>query len=267
MASHTPPLLGLLPAAGRGSRLWPYRYPKELFPLALVPQPDGKGVNPWPVCQYSLDGMVRAGVERCVVVVSDEKYEVLRVLGDGSEVGLPLCFVHQREPRGLPHAVRCARPWLGNADVLLALPDTVVLPPDAMMQLHRARRAAGMELMLGVFPTEEPERLGPVEMDEHGNVLHVHDKPGHRQWRNAWALVSWSAAFTEFCCAWDEARAQAGKSEGVLGHAMEAARAEGMKVGALVFSDGVFADIGTPAGLQTTVRTLMERGLTFSGRP
>ena len=63
--------MGIMPAAGRGSRLWPYRYPKELFPVALVPEEGGGGVRPWPVCMYSLEAMKQAGVERCVVVVSD----------------------------------------------------------------------------------------------------------------------------------------------------------------------------------------------------
>jgi glucose-1-phosphate thymidylyltransferase len=259
------PLLGLLPMAGRGSRLWPYRYPKELFPVALVPAPDGVGVNPWPVCQYAIDAMRRAGAERCVAVVSDEKYEVLRVLGDGTEAGLPLCYVHQRDALGLPHVVQCARPWLGDADVLLALPDTVVLPGDALARLHEARLRERMDLMLGVLPTPESGRLGPVEIDAEGRVLRILDKPGDDRTGNTWAILSWSSVFTDYCCRWEALRGREGRREGALGHAMEAARADGLRVGAMVFADGMFADIGTPQGLAATVQQLALRGLTFPG--
>jgi glucose-1-phosphate thymidylyltransferase len=251
-----------MPAAGRGSRLWPYRYPKELFPVALVPDAGGTGVRPWPVCMYALEAMREAGVDRCVVVVSDEKYEVLRVLGDGTDFGLPCAFVLQREPHGLAHAVRCAQPWIRDANVVLAMPDTVTLPQDALRKMHTLLVDTAADVVMGVFPTEEPERLGPVEMAPDGTVIHVHDKPGHRRWMNAWGLVAWAPSFTEFCCAWDQERHREGVPERVLGHAMEAARASGMSVRALVFEDGVFADIGTPEGLAVTVDLLARRGLT-----
>jgi glucose-1-phosphate thymidylyltransferase len=264
-SERRPELIGLLPAAGKGSRLWPYRYPKELYPVALVPSPDGRGVHPHPVCQYALEAMRRAGAARAVVVVSDDKFEMLRLLGDGDHLHLPLCYVHQREARGLPHVVRCAKPWLGGADVVMALPDTVVLPVDALQKVHEVRCRSGGDLTLAVFPTAEPERLGPVEFDPDGRVLHIHDKPGHRQWMNTWGMLAWSAAFTDFCCAWDERCTRAGTPESVLGQAMEAARAEGLTVSAVLFEDGAFADIGTPQGLADTVRLLVSRGMAFNG--
>jgi glucose-1-phosphate thymidylyltransferase len=142
----------------------------------------------------------------------------------------------------------------------------VVLPADALLRLHSARVDQHMDVMLGVFPVDEPERLGPVELAPDGTVLHIHDKPGHRRWMNAWALVAWNSQFTRFCCDWDDGRARAGTPEGVLSHAMEAARVAGLKVGAVQFSDGVFADIGTPTGLASTVHLLMQRGLTLTER-
>ncbi len=264
-ADTAPTLVGLLPAAGKGSRLWPYRYPKELYPVALVPAPDGRGVHPHPVCQYALEAMRLAGAARAVVVVSDDKFEMLRLLGDGAHLGLPLCYVHQRDARGLPAAIACARPWLGLADVVMALPDTVVLPVDALKRVHEARRGAGHDLMLAVFPTAEPERLGPVDVGDDGVVRRILDKPGHRQILNTWGMLAWSAVFTDFCCARDAQLVSAGGGESVLGHVMEAARAEGMSVGAVVFADGAFADIGTPQGLADTVRLLVSRGMAFSG--
>ncbi len=196
-------------------------------------------------------------------MISDEKFELVRVLGDGKDAGVDLGYLVQAEARGLTHVVRIARPWLAGADVLFALPDTVIFPRDALARLHQARIAAAADLALGVFPTEEPERLAPVEIGAAGRVLAIHDKPKAAPAKNTWGVLSWSARFTDFCADWDQRR-PAG-SEGVLSHAMEAARAAGFVVIAHVFEDGVFRDVGTPDGLASTMRLLMERGLVFTG--
>jgi dTDP-glucose pyrophosphorylase len=143
--------------------------------------------------------------------------------------------------------------------VVFALPDTIVLPPDALARVHARRVEASADLALGVFPVEEPERLGPVEMSADGRVLRVHDKPGHRQWPNSWAVASWSPRFTAFCAEWEEAR-PAGGGEGALGHVFEAARAAGHRVVAVPFERGRFLDIGTPAGLRAALKALAAEG-------
>lgn len=257
-------LVGLLPAAGKGIRLRPYRSPKELFPLLLRGEQPDVAV-PAPVCHFSLDAMRLAGVDRCIAVISEEKGELVRVLSDGADAGVNLGYIVQREPRGLTDVVRTARPWLAGADVLFALPDTVLFPREALAEIHRARVEAGADLALAVFPTDEPERLAPVELDGDGRVTAIHDKPAVAPVNNTWGALSWSARFTDFCADWDERRTAA--SEGILGHAMEAARQAGFGVVARVFEEGVFRDVGTPEGLAAAVRLLTERGLVYSSSP
>lgn len=251
--------VGLLPAAGRGVRFGASGYIKELFPLLFTAEGDARLLEPRPVCELALRAIRGAGADQCLVLVSPEKAEVLRVLGSGDGLELSLAYLVQPEPRGLPHAVRCARRWLQDADVVFALPDTIVLPRDALARVHAHRRQAGADLALGVFPVEEPERLGPVEMAPDGEVLGIHDKPGHGRWRNSWGVASWSRRFTDFCSEWDEAR-RPGTGEAALGHAFEAARQAGLAVTALLFEDGRFLDIGTPAGLRAALRALATEG-------
>jgi glucose-1-phosphate thymidylyltransferase len=205
--------------------------------------------------------MVQAGARRCVVALSPSKCEILRVLGDGAQQGIALSYVVQAEPRGLPHAVCCARPWLLDQDVLLALPDTIVLPSTALAELHEQRLATAADLMLGVFPVDQPERLGPVEMDESGRVLRIHDKPEVAPVANSWGVASWSPRFTAFCWDWEQARQSQGNSERALGHVFEAARLAGLAVHARRFPAGSFLDIGTPNGLRSALRALSLQGL------
>jgi len=255
-------LVGLLPAAGKGVRLRPFRSPKELFPLLLRGEAEDVAI-PAPVCSFAIEAMRIAGVDRCLAVISDEKFELVRVLGDGANLGVNLGYIVQTEAKGLTHVVRIARPWLLGADVLFALPDTVLFPREALAELHQARIAAKADLALGVFPTTEPERLAPIEIDANGRVLAIHDKPKVAPANNTWGVLSWSPRFTDFCAEWDERRSPT--TEGVLSHAMEAARVAGFPVIARQFADGVFRDVGTPEGLASTMRLLMERGLVFTG--
>ncbi len=257
------PPVGLLPAAGRGLRFGASGYAKELFPL-LFEGPAGEDLPPRPICELALRSMRRAGAERCVTVISPEKLELVRVLGDGDAVGLSLTYVVQREPRGLPDVVRCASPWLAGEEVVFAMPDTVFLPDDALAQVHAARVAWAADLVLGVFPANEPERLGPVELGDDGEVLAVHDKPGPTPHRNTWGVASWGPRFTELCCTWEATRATShadASREGVLGHVFEAARTGGLAVRAVTFPGGRFLDVGTPRGLRAALGALATDGV------
>ncbi|HET8645972.1 MAG TPA: sugar phosphate nucleotidyltransferase, partial [Vicinamibacteria bacterium] len=187
--------------------------------------------------------------------------EVLRVLGAGAGVGLALAYMVQAEPRGLPHVVRCARPWLGDADVVFAMPDTIVLPADALRRTHEFRLSSGADLTLGCFPVEEPERFGPVEVAPDGSILRILDKPPHREVKTVWGVCAWAASFTRFCADWDEAAERERPGERVLSNAFDSARTAGLKVNACVFPDGGYLDIGTPRGLRAALRSLVERGV------
>lgn len=255
--------VGFLPAAGRGLRFGESGYAKELFPLLLETAPGLAAPEPRPICELALSAIRDAGAARCVVVLSPQRPQILQVLGAGEALGLPLGYVAQLEPRGLPHALRCARPFLAGHGVLFAMPDTVVLPRGALSEVHRLRIARGADVALAVLPVEEPERLGPVELGEDGEVLRVWDKPPAQSAppRNSWALASWSPRFTDFCCAWDEEQERRGGGERVLGHAFEAARRAGLRLCGRYFEAGMFLDIGTPRGLRTALRALAAEGL------
>lgn len=249
------PPVGLLPAAGRGLRFGTTPPIKELLPLDLTDEPAG----PRPICEVALRSMRSAGAERCVVVIAPDKTEIARVLGTGTRVGLPLSYVVQPEPEGLPQAVSIASSALADRDVLLALPDTVMLPLDAVAAVHQHRLDTGADLCLGVFPVDEPERLGPVEIDCDGEIIAIHDKPERPCANNSWGVASWTPAFTAFCVEWERTAARG--RERALGHVFEAARQSRMRIVARSFPDGALLDVGTPHGLRATRRVLSERGL------
>ena len=259
-------LVGLVPAAGRGSR-----YPggpaiKELHPIPWIGpvSPDRRQAGP--VCDYALQAIRRAGADKCAIVISPAKMEIPKELGTGQRHGLALSYFVQPVPLGLPNAVREVAAWLGQRDVVLALPDTIHFPTGALAELHRNRLVSGDDVMLGVFPVTNPEALGPVEFATDGSVLRVHDKPRDPPVKNSWGLASWSARFTAFCAEWDEDIARKDPGERALGHAFEAARQTGLRIRARFFADGEFGDIGTPEGLAQVLAMLQNHGYSPNGR-
>lgn len=214
--------------------------------------------GPRPICEVALRSIRSSGATRCVVVISPDKTELIRVLGDGSHLDLTLSYAIQPEPNGLPQAVAVAASCFEDRDVVLALPDTVMLPQDALAVVHQRRVETGADLCLGVFPVDEPERLGPVEIVD-GEVVQIHDKPARPPANNSWGVASWTPAFTTFCAAWE--RDAAPGRERALGHVFEAARQSGLRVVAHHFAEGALLDVGTPRGLRATLRALAERGL------
>ncbi len=249
--------IGFLPMAGAGRRLGTYGFAKELIPL--VTRTPGADPEARPVCDFALRAVRAAGAERCIVAVSPDKTEILRQLRDGAPIGLTLAYVVQPAPLGLPDAVRAALPFVGDCDVVMALPDTLLFPLDALARTRARQVETGADLVLGVFPVAEPERLGPVEIAGDGRVVRVHDKPATAPARNSWGAAAWSSRFSDFLRE-AEARRKGG-GEGILGHVFDGAREAGLDVRAVYFADGAMVDVGTPTGYREALAELERRGM------
>lgn len=245
MASERANPVGVIPAAGLATRLLPLAYPKELLPITYAES--GGRLVPRPVLQASLDQMRRARVHECVIVIAEWKLELVRVFGDGSALDMSLAYVVRGVPRGLADAVDAATPWLEGRDVVLALPDTLIAPDDALARVRAEREATGADVVLGVFPTAHPEQLGPVRVANGGHVLEVLDKPATTDLRNTWGLAVWSPHFTDLLAR--EVAAAPADAKPVLGAMFQRAIELGLSVRAVEFAAGHFLDVGTPEGL------------------
>ena len=80
----------------------------------------GRHVRPVPAAALSIEALRLAGVSRCLVVVADWKLELVRVLGDGSDLGLAIAYLHRGVPRGLADAVAQAKAAASSAIVELS---------------------------------------------------------------------------------------------------------------------------------------------------
>lgn len=241
------PFTGLLPAAGHGRRL-ALRYPKELLPIGY--EPDGDGVRARAVAEYAIEAIRGAEVTRLLVVVAPWKLDILRYVGDGGQLGVDAAYVYQEEALGLPSALDLAYRWCQGGHTVMAMPDTIFEPRDALRSLRVLYLAERADLALAVFPTRHAHRLGPVVTS--GTVVRqVLDKPSVPPVSNTWGGAIWGPAFADLLHnRVSQAADHAGSGpEPSLGDAFQAAVLGGMRVVAMQFPDGSYHDAGTPDGL------------------
>src|SRR3954453_3276235 len=98
---------GIIPAAGRGSRIQPLAFSKELLPVGSRTQ---SGVErPCAVSEYLVERMIIGGATRICFVISPGKSDIMEYFG-AIYGAIPIAYVVQPRPVGLCDAVFCASP-------------------------------------------------------------------------------------------------------------------------------------------------------------
>jgi len=252
--------VGVIPAAGRGTRLLPFRYPKELFPIAYDDSSLQNGdVQLRIVCQDALDSLSAADIDEAYVIISDQKFEVMRFLSNGQEFGVNLAYLHQREINGLPFAIDCAYNWVKERTSVLLLPDTLLEPRDALRRAIAFLDKKKADVVLGVFPTDHPEELCSVDFDPDGRVRGLYDKDASRGIMNTWGFVVWSPAFTAHLHAFVNDVVNLPGRELTLADVITAALETRLSVFAFPIDGGKFMDIGKSSSLIEARQILEER--------
>lgn len=156
----------LVLAGGTGTRLRPITHTsaKQLVPVGNKP-----------VLFYGLEAIAAAGITEVTMVVGGTRAEIEAAVGDGSRFGLEVTYVWQREPLGLAHAVKIARPKLGDDDFLMYLGDNLIAEGiNPLVDRFRETRPAA-QIMLS--PVPDPRQFGVAEVDSSGRVLRLAEKP------------------------------------------------------------------------------------------
>jgi glucose-1-phosphate thymidylyltransferase len=159
---------GIIPAAGKGSRIQPLAFSKELLPLTS--HASGNGRRPRAVSDYLMERLTFGGATRICFVISPEKSDILQYYG-GSAWNASICYTVQPRPEGLCDAIFCALPVIEpGASVLIGLPDTIWFPANAMQSMPDDR------FSFLLFPVAEPQHFDSVEWTPDGRVIAIHVK-------------------------------------------------------------------------------------------
>ncbi|MFH7241647.1 MAG: NDP-sugar synthase [Spirulina sp.] len=266
--TEAPRLIGLVPAAGQGTRLAPLPMSKELFPLGFRTVPGQTGARPKVVCHYLLEKMRGAGVSEVFMILRPGKWDIPAYLGDGADLGLHLAYLTVHVPFGVPFSLNQAYPFIQGATVLLGFPDILFGPDPAYRVLLQRLQAQGADVVLGLFPTDQPDKVGVVDVEETGRVIGIYEKSAFTHLPYMWAIAVWNPRFTDFLhqfvvqhqhrllgdripqglTAWPP------YTEVPIGDVIHQAIQAGLRVEAEVLDGGHYLDIGTPDNLKAALK-------------
>src|SRR3954452_9656257 len=148
---------GIIPAAGRGSRIQPLAFSKELLPVGSRTE-DGVE-RPCAVSEYLVERMILGGADKICFVISPGKSDILEYFGD-SYAGAQIAYVVQPNAECLCDAIFRASCGVGETEpARVGLPDPIWFPGGALTA------PPDLALPFLLFPAGQPEFLDADVLD------------------------------------------------------------------------------------------------------
>jgi dTDP-glucose pyrophosphorylase len=246
---------GIVPAAGRGSRIQPLAFSKELLPVGS--RLEGGCERPCAVSEYLVDRMVRGGADKLCFVIGPGKSDILEYYGNAYRTATAV-YVVQPSPAGLCDAIFRVAPLVSTEEaVLVGLPDTVWFPEDGLADLPNG------VLAMMLFPVDRPELFDAVVLDGDRRVREIRVKQLNSPTSWIWGAFKMPGrVFHDLKQLWF-ARDCRDEYVGSLLNAYLAAGGEvlGIKSGR------AYVDVGTLNGYRAAIRLLSEVADSSNGPP
>ena len=109
---------GVILHGGHGTRLRPLTHtgPKQLLPIANKP-----------MSEYCLNSLRNAGITDIAIIIGGiGSNKVQEYYGDGKDFGVKLSYVEQDSPKGIAHAVRLCKDFVGKEKFVVFLGDNII---------------------------------------------------------------------------------------------------------------------------------------------
>lgn len=177
----------IIPAAGLGTRFLPATkaMPKEMLPIVDKP-----------TIQYIVEEAIASGIEDIIIVtgkgkraiedhfdnafeleqnlIQKGKYDLLEKVKEPSKVDIH--YIRQKEPKGLGHAVWCARNFIGDEPFAVLLGDDIVQAETPCLKQLIDQYEQTFSSVIGVqkVPDNETHRYGIIDpLEQHGRRYQV----------------------------------------------------------------------------------------------
>jgi glucose-1-phosphate thymidylyltransferase len=158
---------GIILAGGSGTRLYPITQgvSKQLLPIYDKP-----------MIYYPLSLLLTAGIKDVLIITTpDDQSGFIRLLGDGSRIGIHITYAVQPRPEGLAQAFVIGEEFIGDDSVCLVLGDNIFFGTGLGTALKNNTGVTGGRVF--AYRVSDPQEYGVVEFDAAKRALSIEEKP------------------------------------------------------------------------------------------
>ena len=159
---------GIILAGGKGTRLYPLTkaVSKQLLP-----------VYDKPMIYYPLSTLMLSEIREILIITTHEELDRYKnLLGDGSNIGINLEFMVQKDPLGLAHAFIIGKEFIGNSPCALILGDNVFYGSDISNILLKANKDDNGATIFA-YHVNNTKDYGVVNIGDNKEIISIEEKP------------------------------------------------------------------------------------------
>src|SRR5262249_13736929 len=169
---------GIILAGGRGTRL---------HPLTLATSKQLLPVYDKPLIYYPLTTLMLAGIREFLIITTPEEADQFkRLLGDGRQWGIELCYAVQDHPGGIAQAFLIGEDFLAGAQSALILGDNIFYGNNLLALMSGSAQHASGATVFACW-VDDPERYGVIEFDSEHRPRRIVEKP--KAPKSNWAVT------------------------------------------------------------------------------
>ena len=162
---------GIILAGGSGTRL---------YPLTIGQSKQLLAIHDKPMIYYPLSVLMLAGIREILIISTPQDLpNFIRLLSDGSKIGMKFSYAEQAKPNGIAEAFIIGEKFIGDDSVCLILGDNIFYGSGFTKILKKSVNDITETSNAKVFGyyVNNPKRYGVVENDKYGKVISIEEKP------------------------------------------------------------------------------------------
>ncbi len=237
-------VIGILPAAGRGTRMGRLPCSKEILPIGVKNTPTGKRVQV--MADLLLKHFSEGNIGRAIIPTDPRKADIEGYLGSEHQ-GIQIDYVYLESPSTV-HSIDACYNLIKGRRVALGFPDILLPACDGFARLLETQRRTGADVTLGLFAAAHPEAMDMVRCDQQGRLLDIAIKQHHLPagYDATWTLAVWNPRFTEHLHHRLGSLSVASPRELYVGDILLDALQGGLNIHCIELSHQICLDAGTP---------------------